>query len=78
MSGDNPPNGDDDVTDDDINKIADRVLEKLSAKTVRINTVDGKTGKESAADKKFFDAVGATGTDAARAAYRSSTAYPPA
>lgn len=75
-----PTSGDDndmaDITDAQMQQIADKVLASLTKKTVRINTVDTKTGKETAADKPYFDAIGATGTDAARAAYRSSNYYP--
>jgi len=73
-----PPKDDNDmadITDAQMNQIADKVLAKLTAKTVRMNTVDGKTGKETATDTAFFAAVGATATDAARAAFRSSNYY---
>jgi hypothetical protein len=75
MSGDNPPNGDDndmaDITGAQMDQIADKVIAKLAARLVRANKVDESTGKETAHDTPYFDVVGTTGTNAARAAYRA-------
>ena len=69
------PTGDDndmaDITDKQMQQIADKVIATLAKKLVRANKIDESTGKETAQDTPYFDVVGTTGTNAARAAYRS-------
>jgi len=74
-TGDGDDNDMADITDAQMQQIADKVIASLTKKTVRMNTVDDKTGKETATDTAFFSAVGLTGTAANRAAYRASNYY---
>lgn len=61
---------DDTVTDDDIDKIADAVLDKLrTANVVRMVTVDPDTGDEDAADVDIVRALSSAQTQSARTLY---------
>jgi hypothetical protein len=74
MSGDNSTGDDNDmadITDAQMDKIAQKVIDKLAARKVRMNSIDETTGKETASDRLYFDGIGAIGTNSARAAYRS-------
>lgn len=65
-----------DITPAQMDQIAQKVCDRLlngPGTTVRVNTVDDKTGKEVATDMKYRDAISQAATSAARAAYRAKT-----
>lgn len=65
--------GADDVTDDDVQRIADAVLDSLrSEKVVSYNKVDAGSGKETQTKGSVTEALGSAATYAGRAAYRAT------
>jgi hypothetical protein len=70
MTGDE----DDEVTDDDVDRIADAVIAKMKQVTVNGNYVDANTGKETQGNWPVFDAIGDTLTYGGRAARYSKVA----
>lgn len=73
--GAGPDNGDDDVNDADIEKIADAVMERLRTDdVVSYNKTDAGSGKETQVTDSVVGALGSAATYAGRAAYRATEA----